>query len=71
MTFAALAQLNRLRARRDIAVHLAAYRTDGGVVVETLDISRPVSPATVPVWLTILPDGQIACGSAECETWAA
>lgn len=71
MKFAALVQLNRLRQRRDLDVHVVEYRADVGAVVQVLDVSRPVTPRTVPVRLTILPSGEIACDSPECEALAA
>jgi len=71
MKFAALVQLNRLRVRRDIAVHRVDYLDNGGALVQVLDVSRPVAPRTVPVRLTIMPSGEIACDSPECEALAA
>ncbi len=70
MTFAALVQLNRLRARRDLDVCAVHYRADGGAAVHVLDISRPVSPRTAPVRLTILPSGEIDYDSPGCEAVA-
>lgn len=71
MKFAALVQLNQLRQRRDVAVHVVEYRADGGAVVQVLDVSRPVTPRTVPGRLRILPSGEIAGGSPDCVALAA
>jgi hypothetical protein len=70
MKFAALVQLNRLRERRDLDVRVVEYRADGGAVAQVQDVSRPVTAETIPVRMTILPNGKIACDSSGCEAVA-